>query len=757
MLGMAEKPKQLNLEQLKEEKPEEAEALRPLTREEFSGLLKLGDYRDFVKRIKAFEGEARERGVDLTEALRYLETGEGNSSAVRSAFLELRNKETDIDIEKVKKEKLFGSDKELGEFLEKTTKWGKFLEDFDFFMELPRQLEKGDQITKRDEEPEPINKKEYLDFAKKLKSIEKEIRDIGIDFDGVVKLLMGGKGDSLSSVEIIIELIIASEMEKFRQAAERRGNPYSDEELVEIGCKTTSYKLLVELKMLRKLEKTKRELAKQENNETVEEIAELVARRMSATTRGRMEEMGGGPIDTEFSPKTEVKKARREFQMKMQSIIRNVLNMERWLKEDEERGEGKSVNILKSMEDYKRSLEGTAERMANEFKVDKKEIYRSEADHKIYLTKEYLEERPAVPNLEQPNREGRIKKAREQFQITLWDTLRIAADLYKSLSKESTAGEETSKNLESFKFYKQILEAQANDMAKWFQIKPEDIFVWKSNPEKYLSKEYIKDGPEAGAEKTKEGFSEEDLKGLAKDLGRFGETIQKKNVLGKQELGIRDIKVREAKEQFQDEMRYFLEKRNIFWAEISKLGTSEQDEEQKDKRIQEITKIDEQLIARATELTEEEKYKKYVITWKEVFDPEEPPDLPGLEKNVGGPEQEILPAARKAFLELRDSVKEIILEKTGLFDEVGRASTEVLSCADLLKMENLSPAEKREYEEKIQTNNRKIKEAEIRIKEIDDRIEGERERITQKYGIDKSEIEFNFHLGNFGREPYSSV
>ncbi len=129
-----EKPKfEPEPEEDKEKSGEEAR--EPLfdeeSRELYSELLETKMFKEFVNNVKSFESEAKQKGVDLTEALKFLETGEGDPSVVRKLFSELSRKE--VDVEKVKRENLVSSEEELERVLA-LTKWGKILSEFEFFI-----------------------------------------------------------------------------------------------------------------------------------------------------------------------------------------------------------------------------------------------------------------------------------------------------------------------------------------------------------------------------------------------------------------------------------------------------------------------------------------------------------------------------------------------------------------------------------------------------------------------------------------------
>lgn len=125
--------------------------------------------------------------------------------------------------------------------------------------------------------------------------------------------------------------------------------------------------------------------------------------------------------------------------------------------------------------------------------VRKEEISAKDLADLARETKQAIE-RDISRGQESPEWTAKVKKAREEFQKSIWDTLRIVVDLYKELGKAADSDEKSKEILDKINFYNKSLEMRAEELANGFQISRGEIFRPEENPEKYLSREYVDRG-----------------------------------------------------------------------------------------------------------------------------------------------------------------------------------------------------------------------------------------------------------------------
>lgn len=115
------------------EKPKEA---LDISKEDFLALRQNEAFLNFVEKIKSSKEDAEQKGIDISQAINYLETGEGGPDLVKKALGDLTQK----DIEEFKRAAEHSgspmSEREI-EALGPKTKYGPTLGEFKFFMHLP--------------------------------------------------------------------------------------------------------------------------------------------------------------------------------------------------------------------------------------------------------------------------------------------------------------------------------------------------------------------------------------------------------------------------------------------------------------------------------------------------------------------------------------------------------------------------------------------------------------------------------------------
>ena len=113
---------------------------------------------NFVEGIKALQKEAEDRGVDLSKAIAYLEKGEASPDLLRIALSELAQKDAEEFKRVAESSGRPMSKKEISE-TEPRTKYGKIIEEFNFFMVLPTRKKKIEFQKTHWSKEEPLERK----------------------------------------------------------------------------------------------------------------------------------------------------------------------------------------------------------------------------------------------------------------------------------------------------------------------------------------------------------------------------------------------------------------------------------------------------------------------------------------------------------------------------------------------------------------------------------------------------------------------
>ena len=111
------------------EKPE-------ISREDFSALQENRAFLGFVEEFKSLQQGAEKKGIDISQAINYLEKGEGNPDLVRDVLLRLAQEDIEESKDVAERSGRPLSDRERAG-IEAQTKHGKVLQEFNFFMKLP--------------------------------------------------------------------------------------------------------------------------------------------------------------------------------------------------------------------------------------------------------------------------------------------------------------------------------------------------------------------------------------------------------------------------------------------------------------------------------------------------------------------------------------------------------------------------------------------------------------------------------------------
>jgi len=147
---------------------------------EFSALFEDEKFLTFVEKFRTLEKEAKETGVDISEALKYLENGEGSPSSVKKALSELARKKTEILEKETGERNLISSEGESKLILAKVKyRYERLLTEFELLAEkrevlLEKLTRAKEKYEKRGSQPgrETISKSEKGEIS--LEEILKE-------------------------------------------------------------------------------------------------------------------------------------------------------------------------------------------------------------------------------------------------------------------------------------------------------------------------------------------------------------------------------------------------------------------------------------------------------------------------------------------------------------------------------------------------------------------------------------------------------
>lgn len=107
-----------------------------ISQEDLSALQENKAFLSFVEKFKSLQQDAEQKGIDISQAINYLEKGEGSPVLVREALSKLAQKDVEGLERAAARSSRPLSDREKAE-IEQKTKYGETLEDFNFFMGLP--------------------------------------------------------------------------------------------------------------------------------------------------------------------------------------------------------------------------------------------------------------------------------------------------------------------------------------------------------------------------------------------------------------------------------------------------------------------------------------------------------------------------------------------------------------------------------------------------------------------------------------------
>jgi len=114
-----------------------------VSKEDLLALRENKAFLNFVDKVKSLQEDVKKKGVDISKAMSYLETGEGAPDLVEQVLVELRQKDIEAFKKAADRSGRPVSEKEIEEIGSKT-KHGIILEEFEFFMNLPRLKRRAD-------------------------------------------------------------------------------------------------------------------------------------------------------------------------------------------------------------------------------------------------------------------------------------------------------------------------------------------------------------------------------------------------------------------------------------------------------------------------------------------------------------------------------------------------------------------------------------------------------------------------------------
>jgi hypothetical protein len=158
-----------------------------ISKKDFLALRENQAFLSFIEKFKSLQEEAGQKGIDISEAINYLEKGEGSPELVRNVLSGLAQKDIGEFKQAVESSSRPLSEQEIME-IESQTKHGKILEEFNFFMGFPGLKKKieTERIAQPQQAPiEGWTMKEILqgrseysaEWAKKVLKARKEFQE----------------------------------------------------------------------------------------------------------------------------------------------------------------------------------------------------------------------------------------------------------------------------------------------------------------------------------------------------------------------------------------------------------------------------------------------------------------------------------------------------------------------------------------------------------------------------------------------------
>ena len=212
----------------------------------------------------------------------------------------------------------------------------------------------------------------FLSFVERFKSLQQEAEKEGIDINKAISYLETGQGTP-DLVEKALSDLRQKDVDRFKQAAESSGRPLSEEEITEIGQKTPYGKILEDFKFFTGLPKMKKKVeAKSLSRSGPGPFERVTIKQILREDRERSEEW-----------ENKVIKSREEFQRSMWDELREYAG---FIREGVERTPEVQEEIDRCID----LLTEKATELSSEAGIGRNEIFSEEKDPDWYISQDYI-------------------------------------------------------------------------------------------------------------------------------------------------------------------------------------------------------------------------------------------------------------------------------------------------------------------------------------------------------------------------------